>query len=166
MKCSGWEVEIAGEAESEALQRHLLQCARCRQFAQEVSANREALEAFAFDPASLMVVRNRVMDALHAPRRARVGWIWPAAVAACLAILCGSLAMLRFAIPARPKPVVALARPPIFPQVAEAPPPHPIHQRRALTAAHANREPLVIKMLTDDPDVVIIWIADQKGNAL
>ena len=167
MNCSNWEVEIAGEAESDALRDHMLQCARCREFALEITANREALRTLAADPLAVILVRNRVMAGLSARRQARIGWTWPAAVAACLAILCASLALMRFPSPAPPKPVVTLARPPIFPRVAEANQrPHTIRYRRASTVAHAEREPLVIKMLTDDPDVIIIWIADQKGDSL
>ena len=169
MNCSNWEVEIAGEAESDALRDHMLQCARCREFALEITANREALRTLAVDPSAVILVRNRVMAGLikAPPRQARIGWTWPAAVAACLAILCASLALMRFPSPAPPKPVVTLARPPIFPTVAEANPrPHTIRHRRASNVALAGKEPLVIKMLTDDPDVVIIWITDQKGDSL
>ena len=167
MKCWEWEVQIASEVESAALQAHMLQCSGCRQFAAEIAANREALGTLAVDPDALGVVRNRVMAELRAPRRAQIGWIWPAAVAACLAILCGSLALSRFSIPAPPKPVIALARPPIFPRIMAArPQKNSIHRRRQPMVARARTQPLVIKMLTDDPDVVIIWIADQKGDAL
>jgi hypothetical protein len=30
----------------------------------------------------------------------------------------------------------------------------------------AAKEPLVVKMLTNDPDVIIVWLIDQKGDAL
>lgn len=166
MKCSEWEVQIAGEMESGTLQAHLRDCARCRQFAAEIAANREALGTFAVDPSALSVVRDRVMAELRKPRRASARWIWPAAVAACLAILCGSLAWFRFSVPAPPKLVIALAQPPQYPLIVGARRQRLVHRRRQSTVERARTEPLVIKMLTDDPDVVIIWIADQKGDAL
>jgi hypothetical protein len=30
----------------------------------------------------------------------------------------------------------------------------------------APSEPLVVKMLTDDPNIVIVWLIDKKGDSL
>ena len=173
MTCLDWELEIAGDSESEALREHLQQCESCREFAVEIASNREALRTLPVDPAAFELVRGRVMAGIgNAPRHGRSGWVWAAAVAACLAMIAVSLTWLRFPSAPRTKGTeLAIAPPPLVP-------PEPLEKvqnrgphRHAKMLARARRpssstESLVVKMLTDDPNVVIIWIADQKGDSL
>ena len=173
MTCLDWELEIAGDSESEALREHLRQCESCRELAGEIASNREALRTLPVDPAAFELVRSRVMAGIGAaPRHRRSAWIWTAAVAACLAMIAVSLTWLRFSSAPRPKGTeVAIAPPALAP-------PKPLEKvqnrdphRHARALARARRpasstESLVVKMLTDDPNVVIIWIADQKGDSL
>jgi hypothetical protein len=43
--------------------------------------------------------------------------------------------------------------------------PHKSHRKRAPAAAHTDPgPPIVVKLLTDDPDVVIYWITDKSGE--
>lgn len=173
MNCSEWEREIAAESEAEGLAAHLQGCERCREFASELKANRAALAELTVHPAALAAVRRRVLDEIASRRRRAAWWNWSAvAAAACLAILCVSYLLPRFENPAAPAPRLAKMDPPKIEWT-----PKPRMQARArftssgrhvAKAAPARKaEPIVaVKMLTDDPNVIIIWLVDQKGDSL
>lgn len=180
MNCSEWEREIAGESASAGLEEHLAGCARCREFARELDANRVALRELTVHPAAFDAVRRRVLDEIQAKKRRAIWWAWPAvAAAACMAIFClvyfmpsthGPVATKLVQIPVKSAPRVAQAAP--VTKVVRHPGVH--HWRpgvaRSADAARKNAcatcEPLTVKMLTSDPDVIIIWLVDQKGDSL
>jgi hypothetical protein len=171
MNCSDWELEIAGESESVALEEHLRVCARCRDFAGELELNRAALQAVAIHPAAFDAVRLRVLDEIRAKKQRGAWWTWSAvAAAACVAMLCVA-AMQTWKNPAPPKPLIAVKNPP---RIEWTPtrlrPVVRTHHRFGPVSASAGPaqkpEPLVVKMLTDDPNVIIIWLVDQKGDSL
>jgi hypothetical protein len=112
-------------------------------------------------PAHYAAVRARVMAELERRERplwARA-WVWAAAAAMAAAVIVGVQVDLR---PQLEPPVVALAYPPA-PVVVRAAT-RPVVTRRPVTARRAKAEPLLIKMETDDPDVVIYWIAETGGE--
>ena len=173
MNCLDWEIEIAGDSESREVREHLKQCASCREFAAEIGSNRQELRRLSVDPVAVDALHQRVMAGIGDARRRRwPAWIWAAAAAASLAALAVSLTWRRSLDPAPPRPV----------EFAIAPPATRAHESAVTTQTHAQHrparmvaragrpasstEPLVVKMLTDDPNVVIIWIADQKGDSL
>jgi hypothetical protein len=176
MNCTEWEQEIAGESESVGLEEHLRVCEHCRDFAGELERNRAALQAVEIHPAAFDAVRSRVLNEIRAKKQWGVWWGWSAvAAAACVAMLCASLVLHGWKSPAPPRPLIATKNPPKI-ERALAPVPSVVRaQHRAhhhfgpVTAsagpAHAS-EPLVVKMLTNDPDVIIIWLVDQKGDSL
>jgi hypothetical protein len=176
MTCSDWQLKIAAETEDSALAEHLGGCEACREFAQDLTENAAALRAIEVDPVAYTAVRARVLAAVR-PRR-RFAWLWAAAagaVAACAALVW-------FAADFR-APVLL---PEVAHKVVSPPPTAPSRLRlgtepRALASgfrdgasAHrrardrrlvARTEPLTaIKLLTDDPNVVIIWLVDKKGD--
>src|SRR5260370_3002050 len=171
MNCSDWEQEIASEAASADLEAHLKECDRCREFAREIEQNRAALLSFEIHPAALHAVRRRVLHQIEAKKRRTTWWAWSAvATAACAAILFVSY-VRSWKNPAPPKvaPIVAQAAPPANPAPRAHRPAR--HKFGPALAAHAVRpaqktEPLVIKMLTNDPNVIIIWLVDPKGDSL
>jgi hypothetical protein len=174
MNCSDWEQEIASESESVALEEHLRACGHCRDFAGEVERNRAAMQAVEIHPAAFDAVRLRVLDEIRAKKRRVAWWAWSAvAAAACVAILCVSLVLQSWKNPAPPKLVFATKNPPV---IERAPAPlvvrahHRVRRHFGPVTASAGPaykpEPLVVKMLTNDPDVIIIWLVDQKGDSL
>jgi len=176
MNCLDWEQEIAGESESVALVEHLRVCGQCREFADELERNRAALQAVAIHPAAFDAVRLRVSDEIRAKKRRGAWWAWSAvAAAACVAVLCASIVLQNWKKPAPPTPVIAAKDPP---KIEWTPAPmQPVaraHQRVphkfgpvTASAGPAHKpEPLVVKMLTNDPNVIIIWLVDQKGDSL
>jgi hypothetical protein len=113
-----------------------------------------------------------VISEIQVNDRRTMWWTWSAvAAAACIAILCVSYALPRLQKFTPPAPVVAKISPPKIEWT-----PHPIthrvrHKTSGRSAAQAapvrKTEPLaVVKMLTDDPNVIIIWLVDQKGDSL
>ncbi|HEY6392463.1 MAG TPA: hypothetical protein VIX89_14360 [Bryobacteraceae bacterium] len=176
MNCPEWEREIAGESESVALEEHLQVCGQCRDFARELELNRAALRTGEIHPAAFDAVRLRVLDEIRAKKRRGAWWAWSAVAAAvCIAMLCVSIVLQNWKNPAPPKPVVATKN---TPKIERAPAPvqpimkahHRVYHKFGPVTASAgpahNPEPLVVKMLTNDPNVIIIWLVDQKGDSL
>jgi hypothetical protein len=132
--------------------------------------------------AHLATVRARVLAEIARPRPARRPWVWN------LAALCAAAALIWILL-VRPE-----RRPPLrhvpAPQLAAAAPPvvarsrpvasRPHHARRHFSTAAVHRaglkpgppsvsratpaEPLVVKLITDDPNVVIYWISTSTGE--
>jgi hypothetical protein len=103
---------------------------------------------------SLVRVRQRVAERTAAGRR-RVWW-WPA-VAAAVAGVCLLVVVL-----SGPEPQPRMPAPPPVVAVVE-PPPAPAPQPQSRVARKPpKRDGLVIRMETNDPDVVILLIADDS----
>lgn len=172
MKCPDWEREIAAESESPALEEHLNVCADCRALAREMEENRAALQSLAVDRGALGAVRARVLGEIQPRKRRRAWWTWSAAAAAaCVAILSAGLILPRFKNPARPGPVEFATAPKLVEWTVKPArrtvriPPDLARIPRPQAPAVASAEPLVVKMLTNDPDVIIVWLIDQKGGS-
>jgi len=173
--CSDWEQALAGEAEGAEVAEHLQACGRCREFAQELEQNRAALGEIAVPPAAFEAVRRRVRGEIERKRRRTMWWNWFAvASAACLAVL-GILHVLpRLQNPPAPAALTAKMDPqrmewtlaPVRRVAARPRIQHKFGPDFAKASPAQKTEPLVVKMLTNDPDVIIIWLVDQKGDAL
>jgi hypothetical protein len=106
-------------------------------------------------------LRRRVLARVRAGRR--TAWWWSAAAAAVVAVL--SANALWRPRPAPHVPPRQEARAPVL-IPAMSPPPHrtPARVKRARAVKPAAAEPLLVKMLTDDPDIVIYWLVDRNGE--
>jgi hypothetical protein len=144
------ECELTLDAATQETQRHLGHCAACRALAEEIRANSEIFHAMASDP--MPSVRHAVIAkiAAQSARKNILRWGWALAATAAIALA----ALL--AIPREQKlPPVHLALAPMkFDIPAIAPKPKPV----------APAKPLMVKMLTDDPNVVIYWEIDSEGD--
>jgi hypothetical protein len=169
MSCQEYETLIAlyveGDVEDRGLERHLSECAECRDLLEDLRASQAMLkELTGADPALLSVVRTEVLARIG--EKQRFVWRWIAAIATAVVLL---IAMLR---PGSHEPIpivketVVRNQPTVRPVV-------PVQAgrrgRRPLTRASAPPRgtpslPLVVKMLTDDPNIVIIWLVDQPGD--
>jgi hypothetical protein len=131
------------------------------------------------EPAYYAAVRTRVLAELGRERRPawQRTWVWG---------LASIVLVVAFVIVPRPAPVGQAVPPalrtkapaPIYqpatpaPTVAANPRPAARHRRRILARVNQggrpggppHLEPVVIKLLTDDPNVIIYWIADAKGE--
>ena len=168
MTCREFEPLIALYADLDAadarrVDDHLTDCGQCRQLLEDLQANQAALRDLASEPVDaelVATVRSRVMTRVGEQRR--VVWPWVAGLAAAAALVASLMAPPRKAVE-QPRP--APRRVVIAEQTIE-PPPVPIPKRMVKRRATKpkQREPLVVKMLTDDPDIVIIWLVDQRGD--
>jgi hypothetical protein len=184
MNCANWEERIAlymgGDlraAESPEVERHLAECPGCQVFASGIRESLAVLrEAHAedVDELAFVAVRARVLSRLergHAPLW-RSAWVYGLLAAALL------LAMV-WMRPAGPKPhIEAVRHQAPVPQAVVTPipvEPTPVRVVRAHRRRHRRpigppliaaspEKPLVVKLVTDDPNVVIYWITDTRGE--
>ena len=165
MTCPEYEPLIAlyveGDLNDRDVELHLAQCSGCRELLEDLRASQASLKELTLvDAAFLSAVRLGVLAKIENR------WLraWPFVVAFAIA------AALILAIPARPpKPVsrgglVVEGRRPGRPvEVAQAAP-RPKRFRARPSRRTTPTEPLVVKMLTDDPNIVIIWLVDRTGD--
>jgi hypothetical protein len=149
MTCEECELQLAQDDASPEVAAHLAGCPGCRSLAGELQANTHALRALG----------QEVMPAMTIPTRGTPWWKWTSAAAALIITLGAAWWASR---PPKPPQIVSVdvkvtgiaqTQVPLVP--SEIP--------KTLTPAIvpvANTEPLKVKMLTPDPDVVIYWLVD------
>jgi len=157
-------------AEAGQVAAHLSGCAGCRDLAEELrrmEALLKELGAEAVPTAAYDQVRRRVRGRIERGR----AWRWSTAVAAALVLALGLAALVSMRQPGRVAPAPMAARveqPPIMPPAVPSPPAvKPARRLRStpVRPAPPQAEQLVIKILTDDPDVVIIWLVGGNGES-
>ena len=168
MHCKEWEERVAlhvgGDLpadEASALEVHLAGCLGCQVLWSGMRESLDLLRGAHSEPlpaAAYTAVRGRVMAELAAGRW--IWWRWAAALAAAAVVMLVALAVW----PERrvePLPRVALAVPPgpELPHTAQAKPPVPPRRGHAKPSA-LPRQPLLVRLVTDDPNIVIYWIAE------
>jgi hypothetical protein len=169
MNCQGWEERIAAFEADPEVDLHLEECPRCRAFAAEVGRSIQFVREVHREeiaPAHYAAVRARVFARI---RRGRRAWVWRLVFAA------GMLAAV--VIPAVVRPTSPVLPPLPLPAAAPPAPAAAMHLHIATTSpvrrpkarrpkpasAPAPAEPMVVKLFTDDPDIIIYWISD-KGD--
>jgi len=191
MNCREWEERIAlylgGDlpaAEAAEVERHIADCAGCQVFASGLRRSLELLREAHGQPladAHFAAVRARVMAEIGRGRarwwRVAVAWGLAAAAVVLVILLAGRVGRTP---PQMRPPVVATVRPaPVNPdaKIEETPLVKPVHQARhghprvrphphqPERVLEAKAEPLLVKLVTDDPDVVIYWIAERRGDS-
>jgi len=154
---------LMGEGEmNEALQDHLTGCSACRILWSELEANRHVLRAMGLE--TIPAAPIQIHPAHHS--NATPWWKWTSAAAALLITLGAAWWASR---PVKPPQIVSIdvkvtgvAPKAELPYVkAEIP---AMLTPRVRVVPVANAEPLRVKMLTPDPDVVIYWLVDSKGE--
>ena len=141
MRCEEWEIRIASEDESAIA--HIATCESCRRFAAELELN------------ALAMRDDSDIDFTTARRPRRSPW-WIYAAAAGIVI-----AMLSYAAIARQEqPVERISfhpRPPPAPEVKFSVKP------RAAARKGPEQQAAIIKIVTDDPDVIILLVNSTGG---
>jgi len=173
MRCAEWEERIAlhaggdGAGEAAEVARHLDECAECREFERELRETLALLggaHAEAIPAAAYTAVRARVRGAIGRRRR---GWVLGSACAAAVVVL-GMAGIEREMMRIETLPRVALAPPPSAPVMAQTHghPASPVvnSRPRQRRAARSAPETILVKLETDNPEVVIYWIAETKGE--
>ena len=178
MTCREYEPLIAlyveGDLNDREVERHLSECSDCRELLEDLQASQAALKGLAaVDAALLSAVRSGVLAKIE--RRRPVAWPWVAALAVAAALIVAVLTAPRQPALMTKVPVstnggadpLVRGRPPGRPSMIAQAPPKAKRSRpggRLRTRGSAPPEPLVVKMLTDDPNIVIIWLVDQPGD--
>ncbi|MBZ5593973.1 MAG: zf-HC2 domain-containing protein [Acidobacteriia bacterium] len=171
MSCAKFEPLIAlyvesdlPENETRLVETHLDACDGCRKSAAAMRDSQAVLKVLRTDFVEEHVfqeVRTEVLSRLSIPRKIA----WPRyAIAAMLLIglWAGWLRLTRPAASLEFQPRAAVNTPPPVAPVQAL--------RQRVRSAHVSRhrafkpEPLVVKMITDDPQVVIYWLVDQNGG--
>jgi hypothetical protein len=157
--------------ELSTLESHTADCSECgaeaaafEELCGQLSAMREDAPGHVYS-----AVRARVAAEILDRNRSRWFAMWPvfAAVVTCALVL--AIVLLRRESPQveRPSPPasVEVAAAQIAPPDVFAPwPKRRVRRTAARVATPVPDEPLVVHMFTDDPDVVIYWIADARGK--
>jgi hypothetical protein len=168
--CAKWEADVAlyagGDPVDAEVVRHLADCAGCRHFAEEMAAEIERWkQPGEISEEAVEELCRRVMAEIERPRRR--GYLFPSAIAAAV-ILAAALGIKT--VPKgepSPRPSVALSQPqrgagsePAGSRLVSTP------ARQVRRAPGRTRRPTppnstqasVIKLLTDDPDVIILLV--------
>jgi anti-sigma factor RsiW len=167
--------------EAALVERHFGECPGCQVFASGLKEAQALLQESHREPlaaAHFAAVRARVLAELERERRPfwKRGWVFGfAAVAAALLVIASALlpqARSRLAPVTKVQPSV-VAREHLPAQVESATkqgdegvpsgsggPPH----KRRVRPRVVVGEPVLIKVVSDNPDVVIYWIADTRGD--
>jgi anti-sigma factor RsiW len=180
----------ADAVEAAAVELHLGDCPACRQWMDGLRTSMEALSELHRQPvaeAHFAAVRARVLEQIGGEGRPwwRHAWVY-----GCVALAAAAVVAIVITRPApKVEQAVAVVKEsvPPAPVLMEAPPkPAVATQSRRVAKLHlpvtvatseiprlsippepqsaAAPEPMVVKLLTDDPDVVIYWIADGTGD--
>lgn len=154
MSCEECELLLARDEVGPEVEAHLTGCPSCRSLAAELQANAHAMRALGEE-----VLPPVTMRASGIP-----WWKWTSAAAALIITLTGAWWTSR---PAKSPQIVSVDVK-VTGVVPKAEVPYVKAEIPAkLTPAIipvANTEPLRVKMLTPDPDVVIYWLVDSKGE--
>jgi len=178
------------DAEVTAVERHLETCTDCREFAAGLRESQTMLKALRREPIDDAVFEDVRSQVIGRVSNVRPAMMWPKyAIAAMLLVMLAAAALWRTrpastvgvpAVTAHVGPGPALS-PQLAPRVAaritvrhrrtKSPPNANLHLARQniqqMRPAHpraVNSEPLVVKLLTNDPQVVIYWLVDQNGG--
>ena len=150
MTCREWETLMSAGETSPELEQHLADCSECRSLWRELQTNRHVLRAMGLE----------TVPAPAIPARApHPWWKWSSAAAAVILSLAGVWFASR---PPKPPQIVSIdvnvtgvvqqEAPVVKAKIPDRIP--------AALIPVANTEPLTVKMLTPDPDVVIYWLVD------
>lgn len=193
MGCKRWQRAVALLVEGDlpagraaSVSAHLERCSTCRQFAEELRETQAALHALTREPipdALCAEVRERVFAATVLAGQAVVrhsDWKEPARRLALYATACITVtivlgsALYLASVTALPTDAPMQAPAPHVSALAPEPPEVPLERTlvagngtvssRAHESPGAARQPLVVKLYTDNPNLTIIWLADLEGD--
>jgi hypothetical protein len=147
MNCEECEIALGMAESGVEVEIHLLACRACSELAMEMRVNAEALESMRLERFAQLRVRAKQP-------------LLPAFIAAAAAIVLAILTGIHFREQTLPPVHYAMA-PMKFKIPKLAPPPPHIAKKRVRPAA-----PLIVKMLTADPKVVIYWQIDGEREGM
>ena len=153
MTCEECELLLAQDEIDQEVDAHLAGCPNCRSLAAELQANAHAMRALGEEVIPAAQVQHRP---------AYPWWKWTSAAAAVVITLGAAWWASR---PAKPPQIVSIdvkvtgVAPKAEVPYVKAEIPERLPSAIPIVPV-ANKEPLRVKMLTADPDVVIYWLID------
>jgi len=154
MKCEECELLLAQNEIGAEVEGHMAGCPNCRSLAAELQANAHAMRALGEEVIPVAPARR------HA---AYPWWRWTSAAAAVVITVAAAWWASR---PAKPPQIVSIdvkvtgVVPKAEVPYVKAEIPEKLTPVEVPIVPVANTEPLRVKMLTADPDVVIYWLID------
>ncbi|MBM3745882.1 MAG: hypothetical protein FJW34_08795 [Acidobacteria bacterium] len=171
MSCRRFEKDVALWVEGDLpprqarrLEAHLPACPDCQQLVEGLRASQAALKELHAEAVEedLAAVRLRVLARIRTERPQRRGWAWAYALGASLAVAAAVWVLLpRPSAPPLPPPRMLKPAPV---EVARPAPPAAARPRPTRAKPPAAPEPLLVKLYTDDPDVIIYWLIEKTGG--
>jgi hypothetical protein len=160
MSCAHLEETLAlyaggdlDRVEAPRVESHLSGCAECRGFLDDINRSLVLIREEAVDWSAVDVMHQKTMSALQ-PARYHF-WRYAAAVVFVMGGLTSWRLQAPVTVPPPPAIPVAVAQPNMLPLPAV-----PVITRAKKVRNAAKHEPMVVKLQTDDPDVVIYWVTD------
>jgi len=167
MTCQECELALGLE---QNVDDHLAVCTSCQALAEEIRSNAMAFESFADDP--LPTVRYRVMALIRSQSNARrvMRWGWVLAAAAIVVVLIYVWPHRKAEVAGekrapRPAGDLLIAPVEVGTGASNTPARRSGDRLRARGPTPHPAEVLRVKLLTDDPDVVIYWLVEKKEGA-
>jgi len=175
MSCSKFETDIAlyagGDLPAGRIARiewHLAECADCRVLAEELRAGQAVLGELRDEPledAMVAQVRRRVIAELGRAGFSRRGALAPLLALAAALLLATVLMWPRHS--AKPTAVAHVETPHVTPVAPAArtnivPVRHRAARQRRRAPAAQPGPPLLVQFVTDDPNIVVYWLINQK----
>jgi anti-sigma factor RsiW len=172
MSCSKFETDIALYAGGDLpagriarIESHLAECADCRVLAEELRALVTGLSGEPLEDAMVAQVHQRVMAELG-----RAGFSLRGALAPLLALAAALLLATVLMWPrhsAKPTAVAHVETPHVTPVAPAArtnivPVRHRAARQRRRAPAAQPGPPLLVQFVTDDPNIVVYWLINQK----
>jgi hypothetical protein len=192
MNCSDFEQLIAlyveedlSAIESGRVETHLRECSDCWDLAQDLKESQAVFKSIRQDipdATALSVLRERVLTAVTGTEsmtwfeRLIFGGLRKAALASiALFLVAGGVTWMVRDLFVVPNPPVFVVVPPSIPELPPDPPapaiPEPKPLRRTdvvppqvVVAETEELRQVAIKFLTDDPNIIIYWLVDEKGE--
>jgi hypothetical protein len=190
MSCRDWEERIAlyaggdaATAEAAAVEAHVAGCSGCQALLAGLRHSLNLLQETHREPldeAHFAAVRSRVLARIASEPKPwwRRYWVYACLVAAAAALVLTHLPSEPPRYPSSSTPLAAVPPKPLPEMSTPLTPTVRAGRKRVRLAAAPQTsgrkpstattrpalvEPLLVKLITDDPDVVIYWITDAKG---
>ncbi|MGA2736141.1 MAG: zf-HC2 domain-containing protein [Bryobacteraceae bacterium] len=170
MSCAKFETDMALYAGGDLpngriarIEAHLAECADCRALTEELRALLSELRSDPLEDTMVAQVRQRVMAEVSAATRRPSRLYWKLAFAAAL-VLAAVLAWPWHSSKHVPVAPIARAEPSHVtpPPVNIVPARHRVVRRRRHAPVAQSGPPLLVQFVTDNPNIVIYWLIDQK----
>jgi len=172
------------EAKAKEMEVHVLACTGCRQVLAELSRSQAVFKSIrqeTVSAAELAELRVRVMErvAVRKPKPFWGRWVYALAGAAFVVVIVAGVLAREGHRDEKAVKVVELAPPPPAVQAVVAPAKVETQNPVKVNVKHRARKkviqpkvspepaaPMMVKLQTDDPNIVIYWLFDQNGGSL